>query len=65
MRRAVTVFCLANHSAAPERGLDVEGEDLDTLERNLRAALERRYERVHTVSFTPSGMVAYVEGPRP
>jgi len=46
---------------APAGALEVEATGHDELLAMARALLAKRYRRVRSVSFTPSGMIAYVE----
>jgi hypothetical protein len=64
VRRTIDVFVLptGGGSHAPAPPIEVEANDIDGLERAARVQLARRYRRVRAVSFTPAGMVAYVEG---
>ena len=48
--------------AAPVGELTVDAKDQDALLATARLLLGRTYPRVRSVSFTPSGLVAYVEG---
>lgn len=62
MRRTVKVFVVPS-GKAPEPGFDVEVESRgeDGLRTAARELLVERGYRVRTVSFTPTGLVAYVE----
>jgi hypothetical protein len=66
MRRTLQLYVLhpsASLGAPPERGepCDVEASGLDGLRGRARDELARRGDRVRAVSFTPTGLVAYVE----
>jgi hypothetical protein len=66
MRRTLQLHVLrpATHlSPPPERGeaFEVEAPGLDELRERVKGELARRGYRVRAVSFTPTGLVAYVE----
>jgi hypothetical protein len=64
MRRSIDVFRIPGDGGPPlpEPAIEVDAGDVDALAAAARGELTRRYRRVRTVSFTPAGMVAYVEG---
>ncbi len=66
MRRRLQVFVIAaaegpSGSPRPADDREVEARTTDALREAARAALEADGYRVRAVSFTPDGLVAYVE----
>ena len=63
MRRTLSVFQIPAGAAVPVPvgELELEAKSHDDLRATARALLAERYPRVKSVSFTPSGLVAYVE----
>jgi hypothetical protein len=66
VQRTVRVFVIPAGAGpatppAPVPELEVEAATEDALREAARSELARRYARVRAVSFTPTGLVAYVE----
>jgi len=61
MQRTVTVFRVTSAGVLPAK-IGVEAPRHDDLVAAANAELAERYERVRSVSFTPAGVVAYVDG---
>jgi hypothetical protein len=65
MRTTVTVFVvprgLPTMPPRPGPSLEVEASGVDDLRRSAIGALVARGHRVRCVSFTPTGLLAYVE----
>jgi hypothetical protein len=64
MRRTLSVFEVAagRGVAVPAGEIEVEAKGPDELLAAVRAILSKKHAKVRSVSFTPSGLVAYVEG---
>lgn len=65
-RSSVTVFLLRSSGQAPEPGpkLEISAPTDDGLREAAQDALVERGFVVRAVSFGPTGLVAYAEGPR-
>ena len=61
MERVVQVLSIAEGVAYPDRQFTVQAEGLDELAAAARQSLVALGHRVRCVSFTPTGLVAYVE----
>jgi hypothetical protein len=64
MRRTLSVFEVPadRGTAVPAGEVEVEAKGPDELLATARAILSKKHAKVRSVSFTPSGLVAYVEG---